>query len=917
MTIKKLLLASASAAAVSAIAVTAAGAADAPTQVAAASTASAPVQVGEVVITAEKREQNLQQVPIAVSAFTSKQRDIQGIENIQDLTNFTPGLTYSSQLDRAQMRGIGRLSNLLSADAAVAVYSDDFFTTSTTEAGRDTLFVDRVEVLRGPQGTLYGRNAIAGAINIVSKRPTPTPYAEARTYFGNYGFKQFEAALSDTFADKLGIRISGYDIEQTDGYDTNLYPGLPSEGGVAHNWYAEAQIQLRPNDHIDWWVKAFTQGWNNMATAPGALLFTPTIGAYDHALNSPYDGLTFNPGFAYANAHDPLQPIPGSVQGGCGVTDNPAITNIRNFCHNTSGVIDLNKTYAFVSHFTYHLPSVDVKYVAGYDHYDYYSTQDWDSLGVDSYQIPLKPGATCSPLFVSLGICKPFTAYPTETLVYPEFNRWYSHELTFSSTSAGRFQWILGGYYFNEHYRNPVLIATDPRQTEVIGQRGGMVWAASFLNGVLGKPPPEPDFGLYNANYDMHTRSEAVYGQFTWKLLDELKFTGGVRYTYDKKQGVEFYRLILTGAADATDLGTFTPAVDVTPFVAAGALPVAFGGVAPSVKGVSSPTTYVPSTGHWTRGLEDTSDAVTGTARIEWTPDMDTLVYGSYSRGYKAFAFNAGTIAFGNEAEPEFADAFEVGAKKTLGGRVQIDAALFLTNYHQAQIPIGVNIGGTIQNQFKNIPEARTEGFEYAAIWAPIDRLQLSLTYSYNKTEVLSGCALVNGVATGTCFVDAADPLALLPGADPVGGFLGQNGGTAAGCAVVQNPITCARLQGVKGNPLPQAPANKIAFNANYTWDFEAGSLTLSGTYIWKDRSFAGVFERKRESAPPWNQVDARLLWSGRKDKYEVILYVKNLFDTKGYNSAGAGIPLSYGTTTAYDLTPPRLYGVELHYKVF
>jgi len=137
----------------------------------------------------------------------------------------------------------------------------------------------------------------------------------------------------------------------------------------------------------------------------------------------------------------------------------------------------------------------------------------------------------------------------------------------------------------------------------------------------------------------------------------------------------------------------------------------------------------------------------------------------------------------------------------------------------------------------------------------------------------------------------------------------------------VGNPVVTStglqQAQSVKGNPLPQAPQNKIGFNANYTFNFDAGDLTFSGSYIWKDRTYAGVFGQKRESAPAYNQVDLRAIWAGHQDKYEVIAYVKNVFDAKGYNSAGSGVPLSYGTATAYDLTPPRLIGVEVHYKLF
>jgi iron complex outermembrane receptor protein len=865
---KRLLLATCASCAV----VMSGGVSYAATAVATDKTESA-ASVTEVVVTAEKREQSLQKVPVAISAYTSKARDLQGIESIQDMTNFTPGLSYSTQLDRTQLRGIGRLSNLLSADAAVAVYSDDFFTTSTTEAGRDTLFVDRVEVLRGPQGTLYGRNAIGGAINIISKRPTDQWFGEAREYIGNYGVHIEEAALSGPITDWSQFRIAGYRSDQDDGYFTNLYPGLPKEGGVKHDWYVEGQLQAKIGDKVDLWVKAFTQGWHGDRGGPGSLLYTPTIGPYDTALNSPFDGLTFNPGYGYNSAAQ-------NVTGGCGVTQNPAVTNIRNFCHNTETVINLNQTWAVDFHAIYHAPGFDVKYVTGYDTYKYHLSQDWDSYGVSSYQIPLNPGSTCS----AVPGCKPFTAYPTEILNYPENNSWYSHELTVSSTTDSALQWIGGLYYFDETYSNPVTIATDPRQVQLLGQLGG----------IAVNPTPEPDFGLYNANYVMETRSAAAYGQIDWKVTDTVKLTGGLRYTDDHKKGNEYYRLILmnntAGAAlgGAANLGTLLPAIDVTPFVA---------DFAPGA-GICSATTLLPS-GKYTRCLSGGSSATTGTGGIEWTPDNSTLGYFRYSRGYKAFAFNAGTIAHNVMTKPEFINSYEIGLKKTIAHNLVVDAAVFYYDYLDAQIPIGVNVGGTIQSQFINIPKARSDGFEALVTWSPIEHLNLDFTYSFNDTSVLTGCTVAPAPAltNGACFVDAADPHGLLPGAHTVATVGGQ------------------AVQSVKGNDLPQAPRNKVALNAYYTWEFEPGNLTLSATASWKDKSYASIFVRDVESAPAWGQVDARAIWSGDRDKYEVILFVRNLFDSIGYEAAGAGVPLSFGTVNAQDLTPPRTFGVELHYK--
>src|SRR3954469_2924291 len=155
----------------------------------ASAAAAAPADTGntieELVVTAEKREQSLQDVPVAISAFTSEKRDLIGVNTIADITNFTPGLEYNAANDRNTLRGVGRLTNVHAADISVAQYSDGIYTSSTTEAGKTPLFVDRLEVLRGPQGTLYGRNSIGGAINIISKRPTEDWYGEVRAQYQN------------------------------------------------------------------------------------------------------------------------------------------------------------------------------------------------------------------------------------------------------------------------------------------------------------------------------------------------------------------------------------------------------------------------------------------------------------------------------------------------------------------------------------------------------------------------------------------------------------------------------------------------------------------------------------------------------------------------------------------------------------
>src|ERR1700757_558628 len=146
----------------------------APVSPAPVAPASTGATVAEVVVTAEKRAENLETTPVAVTAFTSQLRNALGIESVQDLTDYTPGLSYSTFDNRPYIRGIGRQSDNLAVESGVAVYQDGIYfgANASTILQLDTLFIDRIDVLRGPQSTLYGRNADGGSINYVSRLPS-------------------------------------------------------------------------------------------------------------------------------------------------------------------------------------------------------------------------------------------------------------------------------------------------------------------------------------------------------------------------------------------------------------------------------------------------------------------------------------------------------------------------------------------------------------------------------------------------------------------------------------------------------------------------------------------------------------------------------------------------------------------------
>ena len=230
------------------------------------------------------------------------------------------------------------------------------------------------------------------------------------------------------------------------------------------------------------------------------------------------------------------------------------------------------------------------------------------------------------------------------------------------------------------------------------------------------------------------------------------------------------------------------------------------------------------------------------------------------------------------------------------------------------QTPFSISNGGVISSLFINVPKAVSEGVEAEVYWTPVKDLSLTVSYSYDHTAVQTACTgtvSAAGVLTpapnALCLIDTADPAAIQPGASP---FPGRTGAT--------------RDQSVKGNPLPNAPENKIAMDLAYTWHFDPGDLTLSGTYAWRDTQSGSLFNRYYNVAPSWDDVSIRALWKGPKDKYEIIAYVKNVFNTLQYTVGAAGAGLAGSETavgltedTGYELNPPRTFGVEVRHKFF
>ena len=823
-------------------------AADAP------ATTPAPVQgIQEIVVTAQKREEKLSQVPIAISAFTSKGRDLIGIDTLQDYTNFTPGLSYSASNDRVFLRGVGRETNTIGSDPGVATYSDGVYNASTGAVAEDSLFLERTEILRGPQGTLYGRNSIGGAIDVISKRPTDDFEGEARATIANYGVYNVEGTVSGPIANGVEFRLAGERTEQDDGYFKNVAGG-PSEGGKGQGYYIEGQLQAALAPNFDVWIKAFGADDNlNQRT-------TNVVGPYDEGA-FPVGSLTPGAALGYTT--------PGFAALGPATT-NPGQANYRDFSANTPSTEHLHDNLGLTVHLDWRLPGVTVKYIGGVQHYVLNETTDLDNTSIVSYQFPLN---TTFSLCTYLPGCTPLTVYPSQQFNYLEDKTFWSNELDFSSNRAGPIQWIAGVYEYGERFKQEDQFA-DPSQPQLLAPANG---------------PANPSGDFVNAGGKLDTTSYATFGQVDWSATSTLKFTGGLRYTWDHKDGVEHLRELCFGLPacgfSPDQYGSYTPALDIT----ASQLPTT------PARGVVGPATIDPTTGIASRSLSGSWSAATGTAGVEWTPAANTLLYGKYSRGYKSGGFNEGGISAEPETSPEYVDAFEVGLKKEIGHQLQVNAAGYYYTYDGFQLPLTVNTpGGAQLTEFFNLQKVVSYGAELETIWKPTHQLQFLLSYSYLDATIRKGC----------CFVDGTDPLALQPGAKPTGA-----------------PVGGQQAQSVVGESVPESPRNKIALNGDYTFDFQPGSLTFSASYIWKDQTYDSIFNRAYNLAPSYSQVDLRTLWIDSANRYTIILYAKNLFDTRGYDGASGeqltSPPAVNQTSVAqsYSYTPPRTFGIQLQYR--
>lgn len=346
----------------------------------------------EIVVTAQKREQNLQSVPVAVTALSAEALANQRINDFSDLTKAAPSLTVTQRASAADnsinIRGIGTFAFTTGVDPSVAVIVDDVAVVQQAQAFSNLADIERIEVLRGPQGTLFGKNASAGAVNIVTKGPTSDLSGDFSLGYASDGEVRVSGAISGPIGESAGFRLSGFYADQN-GYIRNLTSGEnlnnDRSGGIRGKLKFDLSDKFTVTLSADW-SKTTTRGNAStfLAVPAGSTLF----GAV------PIDLAGITPAFGNRNTR---------------LSDAPA---------------SKSEQYSFGARAVLDLGFADLVSVTSYQKWDYSIVEDVDLLAV-------------SPVNSGFGVVQGG----------PYSSKLFSQELRLVSTGDGPLSYIVGGYF--------------------------------------------------------------------------------------------------------------------------------------------------------------------------------------------------------------------------------------------------------------------------------------------------------------------------------------------------------------------------------------------------------------------------------------------------------------------------------------
>lgn len=813
----------------------------------------------EIVVTAQKRSESLQDVPISITTIDGGKIEQAGINNLEDLTAFVPNLqlTENAVATSIVMRGVGPGANQ-SFEQSVGLYVDGIHLGKGRQARTGLFDLERVEVLRGPQGILFGKNTLAGAINVTSATPNPGDELSGKLSVSaeSFGGRTIEGNISGSLSDNLALRFAIKDL-QNDGYLDNSLTGAEGPSADETLWRLAATWQ--PNDSTTFKFKHAEGSHTRLGATSIVNVVDPVqnLGAASQlafgVVGAVYPQIAANATNGTLDSFRDSISIGGnalaaSLGGSTVAGEKPEGTDTDNSDTSLNIDVDFGDGYTFTS-------------VTGYSEYEY---ED----GLDADFLPIQ--------FIGRSDISNFDQT--------------SQEFRIASDATKRFSFITGAYYEEATQEIDRIVAFD-----------GTLGLPGLLTSLIGSPtllavPPTTAafLGLpigvngltsFNqiarvSNWKQDTTSWAVFFQGEYQISDRLTLTAGVRYTEEDKDADAVTRI----SNDAGGLANPSP----NPLTGA-----VLRGVAPT----SYDHAFIDSR---------TTDQVTPGISLEWDANDTSLYYLSYSEGFKSGGFNAvddqapdlvadsGPLytvpGSGWSYDDETANSIELGGKHTLlDGAMTFNWAVFDSEYDDQQVSTFVGIGFEV----RNAASSEIKGLEVDMLWQATDNLRIGanvalLDASYGAFPTAGCTALQQSALAGG-----------LTNFDGCNIRIGPDG----------NPVA---NQDLRGRQLPNAPDYSGSIFADYARPindsyefFFAGDLNFTDGYF-----LTGDLD-PIDYQDGFEKLNLRA--GLRSDNWEFMVYGKNVTDEETA-SGGFDVTLLTGAHAIYT-DPGAVFGARISYR--
>ena len=674
--------------------------------------------LGDIVVTATKRETNLQKTPIAISVVNAQMIKDRHVQSLYDLADgAVPSLRVATFEARQSaltvgIRGIVPLdANQPAREQGVGIYVDGVYLGRQHGLNAALFDVERIEVLKGPQGTLFGRNTEGGALSIVTKAPSGEFGGRINGGIGNYGAYNGDAHID--FPEYMGFSVKIDGVVQHQGATTKD----PLAGSVGWNYYnrqgGRIAVRWKPTDQITNDFSYDVARDENTPFYSQLLNYNPNgcVAGTQAAVPACY-----LPGTAYTTLTGTVKPLlPGVVVQGNG---RATVADIG-----VPQQVSVDETYGFTNSFKYKLsPELELRSITAWRGVN--ATQ-WDNSG-GAHRVPIVSPACVGVNNVGGNGCN-FSRYSLADLRQVQFSQEFQAVGSISS-----FDYVAGLYYFYEHASDDAATPNSNGITgyTTAGQTAG--YAFTILDPCTGSGGfgSQPGCRFIDRASEVFSRSYAAYGQVTWNATDALHVTVGGRYTKDKKSG----QLVISRNIVYAD----------TPFarsIYATSVPFVVNAAAATANG------YTP--------LNLSSERFNPTATIAYDVDRDTHLYIKYATGYRAGGASSRTanyLAFG----PEDIKSYEAGVKVDFFNRkVRFNLAGYLMDRKNSQVDIS-SIQTTATGNFNNLVTinaagiTKIRGLEADLTVNPLEGLTLNASYAYTSTNIplipISNTIVVGGV---------------------------------------------------------------------------------------------------------------------------------------------------------------------------